>query len=152
VGDTNDKTVGFSSNEYKSPDIPKGYKARSLDFDIRSSTGHPLSTDPRDQVAVSVNVGDLCLFTQTMNEHASGGMSNQTWLASGSRPMKGEEGSVTAAVAGFSSLALSLSGSISVTCELTTEAFEKWQAKIYNLIMTEYNRQAGRVQQLLQQG
>lgn len=140
VGDTNDKTVGFSSNEYKSPDIPKGYKAKSLDFDIRCSTGHPKSTGPWDQVAVSVNVGDLCLFTQTMNEYASGVQSNQTWLNSGSRPMKGEEGSVTAAVAGFSSLALSLSGSISVTCELTTEAFEKWQTKIYNLIMTEYNR------------
>ena len=54
--------------------------------------------------------------------------------------MKGEEGSVTVAVAGFSTLALSLSGSISITCELTDEAFEKWQTQIYNLVMADYNR------------
>ena len=35
------KTMGFSSNEFKSPELPKGYKASGLDFDIRSSVAHP---------------------------------------------------------------------------------------------------------------
>jgi hypothetical protein len=136
-----DKTVAFSSNEFKSPDIPKGYKATGLDYDIRCSIGHPKSTGPDDQVAVSVNVGNECLMFDAINEFASGGgQSNKNWVSAGNRAMKGEEGTVTVALAGFSTLALSLSGSISITCTLTDEAFEKWQAQIYNLIMTDYNR------------
>jgi len=136
-----DKTVGFSSNEFKTPDIPKGYHASAMDYDIRVSTGHPGSTGPDDQVAVSVNVGDACLMIDTLNEFLSGGgQSNKNWSATGHRAMKGETGSVTVAVAGFSTLALSMSGTIAVTCALTDEAFEKWQTQIYNLIMTDYNR------------
>ncbi len=135
------KTMGFSSNEFKSPELPKGYKAISLDFDIRCSIAHPKSTDPDDQVAVSVNVGDMCLFTQSLNEFSSGGgQSNQNWSNSGYRAMKGEEGSITAAVAGFSSLALALSGAISITGALTDEAYEAWQVKIFNTVMADYNR------------
>src|SRR2546425_2559668 len=58
-----EKTVAFSSNEFKAPDIPKGYRAATMDYDIRASTGHPKSTDDAlDQIAVSVNVGDTCLL------------------------------------------------------------------------------------------
>jgi hypothetical protein len=134
------KTLAFSSNEFKAPDIPKGYKATAMDYDIRCSVGDPASTDPKDQVAVSVNVGNVCLMFDEMNEYSEGTQSNKNWASSGHRAMKGEEGTVTVAVAGFSSLPLSLSGSISITCTLTDEAFEKWQAQIYNLIMTDYNR------------
>lgn len=135
------KTVAFSSNEFKAPDIPKGYEATGMDYDIRCSIGHPKSTGPDDQVAVSVNVGNVCLMFDTLNEFASGGgQSNKNWVSTGHQAMKGEEGTVTVALAGFSTLALSLSGAISITCTLTDEAFEKWQAQIYNLIMTDYNR------------
>lgn len=135
-----DKTAGFSSNDFKA-DIPKGYKAASIDYDIRVSTGHPGGTGPDDEVAVTVNVGDTCLLTRSMNEFASGGgQKNQNWSTTGIRAMKGEEGSVAVAVAGFSTLALSLSGSISIICDLTQEAFEKWQTQIYNLVMADYNR------------
>jgi hypothetical protein len=135
------KTVGFSSNEFKTSDIPKGYKAAAMDYDIRVSTAHPKSTGPYDQVAVSVNVGDTCLLIDTLNEFLSGGgQPSRNWSATGNRAMKGEIGNVTVAVAGFSTLAMSFSGSISVTCALTDEAFEKWQAQIYNLIMADYNR------------
>lgn len=134
-------TTGFSSHEFKSPDIPKGYKAESMDFDIRCSTGHPKTTDPKDEIAISVNVGDTCIFNESLNEFsAGGGQSNQNWSGTGHWVMKGEEGSVTVAVAGFSTLALALSGSISITCKLTDEAFEKWQAQIYDLVMADYNR------------
>ncbi len=54
--------------------------------------------------------------------------------------MNGEQGIITVALAGFSTLAFAVSGTVSVICELTDEAFEKWQAKIYNLLMTDYNR------------
>ena len=136
-----DKTTAFSSNDAKTPDIPRGYMATSMDYDIRCSTGDPGSTDPDDQVAVSVNAGSYCLMTHQLNEfHFGGGQHNQDWVANGHLAMKGEEGNLTIAVAGFSSLALSLSGSVSLTCTLTAEAFEKWQAQIYNLIMADYNR------------
>jgi len=136
-----DKAAAFSSNEFKSPDIPKGYKAAFMDYDIRCSTAHPGGTGPDDEVAITVNVGDACLMTHSLNEFAmGGGQQNQNWVATGHRLMKGEEGSVTVALAGFSTLALSLSGSISITCDLTQEAFEKWQTQIYNLVMADYNR------------
>jgi len=140
------KDTGFSSNEYKSPDIPKGYKAQSMAFDVRVSTGHPVSTDGKDEVAVSVNVGDTCIFEKSLNEFAAEQtgtplpLPNANWSATGTHAMKGEEGSVTVALAGFSTLALSLSGTISITCNLTAEAFEKWQTQIFNLVMTDYNR------------
>ena len=135
------KTVAFSSNEFKAPDVPDGYKATGMDYDIRCSIGHPQSTGPDDQVAVSVNVGDACLMFDALNEFASGGgQSNKNWFSTGHRAMKNEQGTITVALGGFSTLALSLSGSISITCTLTDEAFEKWQAQIYNLIMTDYNR------------
>ena len=136
-----DKTTAFSSNEFKA-DIPKGYKASFMDYDIRVSTAHPGGTGPDDEVAVTVNVGDACLLTKWMNEFAQGGgQQNQNWVSPQHHlAMKGEEGSVTVAVAGFSTLALSLTGSMSITCELTQEAFEKWQAQIYNLVMADYNR------------
>lgn len=140
------KDTGFSSNEYKSPDIPKGYKAQSMAYDVRVSTGHPVSTDGKDEVAVSVNVGDTCIFEKSLNEFAAEQtgtplpLPNANWSATGTHAMKGEEGSVTVALAGFSTLALSLSGTISITCNLTAEAFEKWQTQIFNLVMTDYNR------------
>ena len=136
-----DKTDAFSSNDAKTPDIPKGYKAKSMDYDIRCDTGDPKSTGPDDQLAVSVNAGAYCLMTHWLNEfHYGGGQHSQDWADRGHLDMRGEEGSITVAVAGFSSLALSVTGSVSVTCELTAEAFEKWQGHIYNLIMADYNR------------
>ncbi len=134
------KTAGFSSNEFKSPDIPKGYKAYLMDYDVRCSTGHPKGTDPYDEVAVSVNVGNTCILNQSLNEFANGAQTNQNWVAHNSVHLLGEEGNLTVAIAGFSTLALSLSGTISITCRLTEEAFQKWQLKIYDLIMADYNR------------
>ena len=54
--------------------------------------------------------------------------------------MNGEEGVITVALAGFGSLAFSVSGTVSIVCELKPETFEKWQTKIYNVIMADYNR------------
>lgn len=135
------KTLGFSSNEFKSPDIPSGYSAETLDYDIRAEVGHPRSTEPLDQVAVSVHIGDACLLIKTLSEYSQGsGQSNQNWVANGQHAMKGEEGTLTVALAGFSSLALALSGSMSITCRLTDTAFEKWQTQIYKLVMADYQR------------
>jgi hypothetical protein len=138
--------LAFSSNEFKSPDIPKGYKAAKIDYDVRASSGHPKSTGDKDEVAVSVNVGDTVLLVNSLNEYDTaehGGhlpLPNANWHSTGSHLMKGEEGTITVALAGFSSMAFSLSGTISITCKLKNEAFEKWQVKIYNLIMADYNR------------
>jgi hypothetical protein len=133
--------IGFSSHEYKSPDIPKGYRATSLTFDVRASTGHPKSTNNKDEIAVSVNVGDFCIFRENLSEFKDGGdKDNQTWSASGSHAMNGEEGSITAALAGFSSVAFCVSGSLTVVAEPTEETIQKWQLSVFNTIMGEYVR------------
>lgn len=135
------KEMAFSSNEFKSPDIPKGYKAINMEYDIRCSIGHPGSTGPEDEVAVSVNAGKSCLFTHYLNEWADGiNQTNKNWVGAGAINMNGEEGNITFSVAGFTTLSLSLSGTISIKCKLTDEAFEKWQVKIFNIIMTDYGR------------
>jgi hypothetical protein len=135
------KEMAFSSHEFKSPDIPKGYKAVSMDYDIRCSVGHPKSTGPFDEAAVSVNAGKSCLFTHYLNEWKDGGdQSNKDWVANGTVNLNGEEGNVSLSVAGFTTLSLSLSGTMSIKCQLTGEALEKWQTKIFNIIMTDYNR------------
>ncbi|WP_152683847.1 hypothetical protein [Pseudarthrobacter siccitolerans] len=150
------KNTGFSSHEFKTADIPEGYKAARMKFDVRAHSGHPLSTrnasifgggsDSRDEVALSVHIGDTVLLVDQLNEHqaAADGVSlplaMATWGGSGNGSMNGEEGTITVALAGFSTLAFSVSGTVSIICELKNEAFEKWQAKIYNLIMADYNR------------
>jgi hypothetical protein len=98
-----------------------------------------------DEVAVSVNVGKNCIFFHSFNENADGAIlpiPNQDWVSSqpGSVPMNEEEGNVTLSLAGFTTLAIALSGTISIKCKLTQEAREKWQTKIYNLVMADYNR------------
>jgi hypothetical protein len=140
------KAMGFSSTEFKTPEIPKGYKAVRMEFDVRADSGHPLTTGDRDEVAVSVHVGDTVLLTQHLNEHQAAKQGQSlpldiaTWSSTGTRSMNGEEGVITVALAGFSSLAFSISGTVSIICELKAETFEKWQTKLYNLIMTDYNR------------
>lgn len=137
-------SIGFSSHEFKSPQIPKGYRAKHLKYDIRCSTGHCASTTEwGDEVAVSVNLGRNCLLTQSLNEHVPTEpvpISNKNWSSVGDISMNDEEGILTLAVAGFTSLSLSISGTLSISCELTEEALEKWKVKIYNLIMLDYNR------------
>jgi hypothetical protein len=140
------KNMGFSSNEFKTSEIPAGYKAVRMEFDVRANSGHPKSTGDKDEVAISVHVGDAVLLVEQLNEYQAveDGISlpldMATWASSGSRAMNGEEGTLTVALAGFSSLAFSVSGTVSIICALKDEAFEKWQAMIYNLIMADYNR------------
>ena len=141
------KNIGFSSNEFKTSDIPAGYKAVRMEFDVRANSGHPKSTGDRDEVAISVHVGDTVLLVDTLNEYqaAEDGapplpLHMATWVGSGSRSMNGEEGVITVALAGFSSMAFAVSGTVSIICDLKEDAFEKWQAMIYNLIMADYNR------------
>ena len=100
------KTMAFSSNEFKTAEIPKGYKAVRMEFDVRANSGHPKGTDGKDEVAISVHVGDVVLLDQRLNEFyaAEHGQSlplnMATWSASGTRPMNGEEGVITVALAG----------------------------------------------------
>jgi hypothetical protein len=137
----NGNAVGFSSNEFKTPAIPAGYAATMMYYDVRCSTGDPGSTGPNDEVAVSVNVGEHCILSKSLNEfHFGGGQKSQDWVESNSRAMRGEVDTLTVAVAGFSSMALSLSGSVTVVCDLTPARLEKWQTDIYNLIFADYNR------------
>jgi hypothetical protein len=148
------KGLGFSSHEFRTSDIPHGYRAVRLVFDVRANSGHPLGTSGtgwfgtggRDEVAVSVHVGDTVLLVNQLNEHQASEnnvslpLPMATWSASGVRPMHGEEGTINLALAGFSTLAFAVSGTVSIICELKDEEFERWQTTIYSLIMTDYNR------------
>jgi len=133
------KTLAFSSADAK-VDIPDGYAAAEALFDIRAFTGDPGSTDPNDQVAISVNLGNHCLLHDLMDEWVQGNQKSKTWVATGSVAMLGETGTLAAAAAGYSSLAFSLSGTISIKCKLTSSGRAVWQTHIYNLIMADYGR------------
>ncbi len=134
-----DKSVGFSSTDGK-VDIPEGYAAVHADYDIRAYTGEPGSTGPLDEVAVSINLGNRYLLKGMMDEWSQGGQDATPWAAVGSITMQKETGTLAAAVAGYSSMAFSLTGSISIRCKLTDSRRAVWQAQIYNLIMTDYGR------------
>lgn len=133
------KSLAFSSTDAK-VDIPDGYAAVQANFDIRAFTGDPGSTDPDDQAAVSVNLGSHCLIQSLLDEWLQGSQKAKTWVATSSVAMLGETGTLAAAVAGYASLALSVSGSISIRCKLTDSGRAAWQTHIYNLIMADYGR------------
>lgn len=141
--------TGFDSGEVKSPQIPKGYKAIGMDYDIRCYTAHPDGTGNKHEVAVSVNAGKIALLHKSFNQWnpanpdvipASPPINNQEWFANGNSPLNDVEDIITISYAGFATLGLSLSGTISIRCQVKSEVFEKWQTKIYNLIMMDYNR------------
>jgi hypothetical protein len=133
------KTMAFSSTDGK-VDVPEGYAAQQASYDLRAFTGDPSSTGPDDEAAVSVNLGSHCLLQKLLDEWLQGDQNAKTWQASGSVAMLGETGTLSAAVAGYASLAFSLSGSISIKCQLTNSARAAWQTHIYNLIMADYAR------------
>lgn len=132
-------TTGFSSNEFKSEQIPDGYKATSFDYSIACYIGDPAAQHGSDEASISVSVGNKSILSKV---EAQGDLSSvNNWSKSDQNiAMNGEEGVITASVAGYSSVAISLSGSISIKCDLTDEAYDAWKVKIYNLIMEDYNR------------
>jgi hypothetical protein len=134
-----DKSLGFSSTDGK-VDIPDGYAAVHADYDIRAYTGDPGSTGPDDAAAVSVNLGNHCLLKGLLDEFAQGSQYAQTWPASDGVGMLGETGTISAAVAGYASLAFSISGTISIRCNLTPAGRAAWQTRIFNLVMADYGR------------
>ncbi|HEY5889751.1 MAG TPA: hypothetical protein VIW94_03500 [Acidimicrobiia bacterium] len=130
-------TTGFSSAEFKSEPIPDGYKADSFDFSIKAFVGDPAAQSGTDEASLSVSVGNTAL----LSEVAPYGGLQQTndWSAAGTDvPLNGETGVITASVAGYSSVAMQLSGTISIKCSLTAATFDKWRLSIYNLVMTDY--------------
>jgi hypothetical protein len=132
-------TTGFSSAEFKSEQIPDGYKAESFDYSINCFVGDPAAQTGPDEASVSVNVGNTSLLAKVAP--AQGLQHINNWSTGNSNvPMNDETGVITASVAGYSSVALSLSGTISIKCKLTDEAFDKWRVQIYNLVMDDYTK------------
>ncbi len=132
-------TAGFSSAEFKSEQIPDGYKTESFDYSINCFVGDPDAKGGANEASVSVNVGNTSLLAKavaaTKLDHINDWSTQNTNV-----PMNGETGVITASVAGYSSVALELSGTISIKCKLTDEAFDKWRVKIYNLVMDDYTK------------
>lgn len=134
-------TSGFSSSEFKSEQIPEGYKAMLFDYSFSCFFGDPKNQQhDRDEYSISVNVGN----TNILEEAAPRPLPNGAFIpfndSNQDIAMNGEQGVITASVAGYSTLPLSLSGTISIKCDLTTEAYDSWKVKIYNSIMDDYNR------------
>jgi hypothetical protein len=135
-------TTGFSSAEFKSEQIPDGYKAESFDFSINCFVGDPAAQTGKDEASVSVSLGNTSLLAKVAP--AEGLLNINDWSAGNTNvPMNGETGVITASVAGYSSVAVSLSGTISIKCRLTDEALDKWRVKIYNLVMDDYAKKLG---------
>lgn len=139
----NKTTQGFSSHEFRSPDLPELYEATSLNYNIRCSVGHPKSTGGlKDQAAVSVSVAGHKLFDNQMYEWPTSGQSNQEWeTPPGSQlALGGERGSLSVAVAGFSSLAVAITGSITIFAQPSSELMDRWRLSVFNTIMADYRR------------
>lgn len=135
----NHVTTGFSSSEFKSEQIPEGYKASRFDYSISCYVGDPAAQQGSDEASISVSVGNKNILRKV---EAKGDLNSiNNWSKSGQNiAMNGEEGVITASLAGYSSVAISLSGTISIKCELTDQAYDGWKVKIYNLILEDYNR------------
>jgi hypothetical protein len=132
-------TTGFSSAEFKSEQIPDGYKAESFDYSISCFVGDPAAQTGGDEASVSVSVGNTSLLANVAP--AEGLNSINDWSTGSTNvSMNGETGVITASVAGYSSVALQLSGTISIKCKLTDEALDKWRVQIYNLVMADYQK------------
>ena len=148
----NDITSGFSSSEFKSEQIPDGYKATKMDYSISCFVGDPKNQTGNDEAAISVNVGKVSILEMVVESKGLPTSKSPTLVDTIQQDvtnwsidkqdiaMNGEQGIITASVAGYSSVAISLSGTISIKCELTAEAYESWKVKIYNYIMDDYNR------------
>jgi hypothetical protein len=132
-------TTGFSTAEFKSEQIPDGYKAESFDYSINCYIGDPAAQKGGDEAAVSVNVGSTTLLSQVRAAEHLDSVNNWSTGNTGVL-MNGETGVITVSVAGYSSVAMGLSGTISIKCKLSDEAFDKWRVKIYNLVMEDYRK------------
>ncbi|MEI9912514.1 MAG: hypothetical protein WDO71_24385 [Bacteroidota bacterium] len=62
--------------------------------------------------------------------------------------MNGETDVITVAIAGFATVAMAVTGTISIQCQLTNEAFEKWRLKIYSHVMSDFNKKLEAYNQL----
>lgn len=139
-------TTGFSSHEFRSPDLPDGYEATSANYDIHCAVGHPKSTGPRDQAAVSVSIAGRNVFNKQMYEWKADGsdirQSSQDWASPspGHLVLAGERGALTVAVAGFSSLPLALTGSVTIQAAPSSELMDRWRLTVFNVIMADYRR------------
>ncbi|CAN5155192.1 hypothetical protein BH10PSE13_BH10PSE13_02800 [soil metagenome] len=139
-------TLGFSSHDYRSPELPDFYEATSASYSIRCSAGHPKSTDPRDQVAVSVSIAGYKVFDEYAYEWKADGsdinQANQEWATPiGSYiALSNVRGAITVAVAGYSTLPLALSGSVTIQAVPSSELMERWRLAIFNAIMADYRR------------
>lgn len=131
-------TQEITSSEFKSPPIPQGYKAVNLHYDVRVYVGdRSLNVGHGMEAALSVSVGNNHLISEGTKLN-SDGVNN--WSKASIITMNGETDFISLSVAGFSTVALSVSGTVSIQCQLTKEAFEKWKLKIYSLAMADYNR------------
>ena len=134
-----DISAGFSSAEFKSAPIPDGYKADNFDFSIKCFVGDPAAQSGSDEASLSVSVGNTSLLARVAPRE--GLLNINDWSTANTNVlMNGETGVISASVAGYSSVALQLSGTISIKCSLTAAAFDKWRVSIYNLVMTDYAR------------
>lgn len=141
VTETNDgkETQGFSKSV--TVQIPEGYRSTSVDFHIRSSTGHPKGTAKKDEFAIMVSMGGRMLFFRNMNEFKDGSKNNQNWNSSQETfNINSLEGEVNLSLSGFSTLGAAIAGSVKVNCILKNEKLNDWKLKIYDLIMDDYNK------------
>ncbi len=142
----NNSTMGFSQS-FKSEKVPEGYLAKEIDYAISCAAGHYKNTDSglgdeKDEVAVLVHIADQNVFNKNFNQRTDSG-SNKEWSASGKVTLSESNrisGVVSYAVSGYSTVGVAVAGSATIKCELSAEAYQSWQVKMFNLIMEGYIR------------
>lgn len=132
-------TESRSSSEFKSEQIPDGYEAHEMDYSIGCFIGDDNAQAGNNEASVTVSVGKRTILSESAEK---GGLdrTNNWSTSSDGLPMNGEQGVITVSVGAYASLAMELSGTVSIRCRLTKEAYDKWRVKVYNLIMDDFNR------------
>ena len=139
--DTTGNEVSF--REIKAtPQIPDGYYAKKLYYSIDCYVANPnQSKGEDDDVSITVTFGHRILMHHQITEHNGGNHEEKHWEKDNRTiALHRAEGIMSLSVAGYSSIALAIGGSLSIECLLKEEKFEEWQLKIYDLIMNEYLR------------
>ena len=140
--DNKNTEIQFTDKEVK---IPKNYQVEFVKYRIEVGISHVKATKARDEVFLSVLLGNKPIFQKDFQEwdteHNSDNYNGKyVFLEEDEQPlnMVGNIESLSVSIAGFSTVSTSVNFGIRVFCKRTPEACKEWQIETYNAIMNAY--------------
>ncbi len=145
----NTSIIQFTEQVIKAPEK---YRIIGVSYRIHIGMSHVANTDGKDEMHLSILLGEKYLFEKNMREYKPEGITGDTYkedyvffepqnseLPKTLVYSKGENiDELSLSVIGFSSLALSVNIGLKILCERTEQAYQQWQIDTYNAIMTAY--------------